>query len=194
LEKVRELTKKYGTLLIVDEVGTGFSRTGKLFGIEHEQVTPDMIVLAKAISNGVSAIGTVVGNEKLFGPIFSEAILISTFGWTPIACASALKTLKIHQRDKTWEMAEQKGAFIIKKLKEQIGDKVVEVKGLGMEIGLTFKNSEICKIVQRSSFEQGLHVIVGSENNIQIMPPLTISQDLLDEGLDILIHNINIKV
>lgn len=190
LIKVRELTKKYGTLLIVDEVGTGFSRTGKLFGIEHENIVPDMIVFAKGISNGAAAIGTTVGPSNIFEPAFTDAVLISTFGWTPIACAAALRTLQIHQRDKTWEMAEQKGAYVMTKLKAHIGDAVVGVHGKGMEIGIQFKNVETCEQVQKAAFADGLHVITGSQNNMQIMPPLTISQELLDEGLEILIAHL----
>jgi len=189
LTKLRELTSKYGTLLIVDEVGTGFSRTGKLFGIQHENVTPDMIIFAKGISNGASAIGAVVGKSEIFEKAFSEAMLISTFGWTPIACAVSLKTLQINLRDKTWEMAEKKGIYIREKLKAYVGDIVVEVRGMGLEIGLQFKDAETCKRIQKACFADGLHVVVGSGDNMQIMPPLTISQELLDEGLDILIKN-----
>ncbi len=186
LTKVRELTQKYGTLLIVDEVGTGFSRTGKLFGIEHEAVIPDMIALAKGISNGSAAIGTVVGKSKIFEPAFNDAVLISTFGWTPVGCAAALKTLQVHQRDKTWEMAEQKGLYIVEKLKAYVGSKVVGVRGKGMEIGIRFKDADTCEQVQKVAFAAGLHVVVGSKHNMQLMPPITISQELLDEGLDIL--------
>lgn len=186
LAKIRELTQKYGTLLIVDEVGSGFSRTGKLFGIEHESVVPDMIALAKGISNGAAAIGTVVGKSNIFEPAFTDAVLISTFGWTPVACAAALKTLQVHQRDKTWEIAEQKGAYITEKIKALAGDKVVGVRGLGMEIGIRCKDAETAEKIQKACFADGLHIVVGSHNNIQLMPPLTISQDLLDEGLNIL--------
>ena len=186
LTSIRKITKKFNTLLIVDEVGTGFSRTGKLFGIEHENVVPDMIVFAKGISNGAAAIGTTVGRREIFEPAFTDAALISTFGWTPVACAAALKTLQIHQRDKIWEAAEQKGGYIIKKLKACIGDVAIGVRGKGLEIGLQFVNKEICQQVQKKSLAQGLHVVVGSQNNMQIMPPLTISQELLTEGLEIL--------
>lgn len=186
LKKVRELTTKYGTLLIVDEVGSGFSRTGKLFGIEHEGVTPDIVVLAKGISNGAAAIGTAVGRSDMFASAFDDSILISTFGWTPIACAAALKTLQVHQRDKTWEMAEKKGKYITEKLSKYIGEKLVSIRGMGMEIGLRCKDSETAESIQQAAFEDGLHVVVGSGHNIQLMPPLTISQELLDEGLAIL--------
>lgn len=186
LAKLRELTKKYGTLLIVDEVGSGFSRTGRLFGIEHENIVPDMVALAKGISNGAAAIGAVVGKSEIFEAAFDDAVLISTFGWTPVGCAAALKTLQVHQRDRTWEMAQQKGAYMVEKLKLHIGDKITGVRGWGMEVGVRFKDAETCQAVQKAAFADGLHVVVGSRHNMQLMPPLTISQKLLDEGLDIL--------
>lgn len=188
LEAVRELTKKHGTLLIVDEVGTGFSRTGKLFGIEHEGVTPDMIVLAKGISNGAAAIGTVVGKSDLFESTFPYINLISTFGWTPIACAAALKTLEIHEREKTWQQAEIKGRYMMDKLKNL--EEQFDIRGKGMEIGIRIKDSETARRIIDNSFKKGLHVIIGSEDNLQIMPPLTIPQELLEEGLDILISEL----
>jgi len=184
LTKVREITKKYDTLLIIDEVGTGFSRTGKLFGIEHESIVPDMIVFAKGISNGAAAIGTTVGRSEIFEPAFTDAVLISTFGWTPVACAAALKTLQVHQRDKTWEMAEQKGSYIVERLRTHIGDKVRDVRGMGMEIGIRFKDTATAEQVQKAVFADGLHTVVGSQYNMQLMPPLTIPQEFLDEGLE----------
>ena len=166
LTKVRELTQKYNTLLIVDEVGSGFSRTGKLFGIELENVVPDMVALAKGISNGAAAIGTVVGKSKIFEPAFTDAVLISTFGWTPVGCAAALKTLQIHQRDRTWELAEQKGAYIIEKLNALIGNKVTGVRGKGMEIGIRCRDADTAQKIQKASFAEGLHMVVGSKNNL----------------------------
>lgn len=192
LTKLRELTAKYGTLLIVDEVGTGFSRTGKLFAIEHENVVPDMVVLAKAIANGAAGLSTVVGNDKVFREAFDEAWLISTFGWMPISCAAALKTLQIHQRDNTAAMAKRKGRHVIEKLTPYVGDKLTEVDGLGMEIALRFKDTETMQQVQDACFKKGLHLVIGSLNNntIQLMPPLNIPDELLDEGLGILISQI----
>lgn len=190
LTKIREITQKYGTLLIIDEVGTGFSRTGKLFGIEHENVVPDMIVFAKGISNGAAPIGTVVGKSKIFEPAFSDAWLISTFGWSPITCAAALKTLQIHQRDKVWEMAESNGKYIIEKLTPFIEEKLLKIKGKGMEIGLRCKDFETASQIQKSAFADGLHLVVGSMHNIQLMPPLNIPRELLNEGLEILIKHL----
>lgn len=190
LKDLRALTEKYGTLLIIDEVGTGFSRTGKLFGIEHDAVVPDMIVLAKAISNGASAIGTVVANAELFKSTFPYINIISTFGWNPLACSAALKSIEIHQRERTWEHAEIKGNYIRSKLNNLIGDAIVDIRSMGMEIGIGLKDAETARKAIDLAYENGLHIVVGSEHNIQIMPPLTIAQKTLEEGLDILIETI----
>ena len=129
-----------------------------------------------------------VGKSEIFEPAFDDAVLISTFGWTPVACAAALKTLQIHQRDKTWGMAERNGNYIVDKLKDS---NVSAVRGLGMEIGVRFKDAETAQAVQKAAFADGLHVVVGSGNNMQIMPPLNLSQELLDKGLAVLLRHIN---
>lgn len=76
------------------------------------------------------------------------------------------------------------------KLRAHIGGILVDVQGMGLEIGAQFKDTETCSKIQKACFAEGLHVVVGSQSNMQIMPPLTISQELLDEGLDILIRNL----
>ncbi len=187
LKAVRELTEKYGTLLIIDEVGTGFSRTGKLFGIEHEGVTPDIVAFAKGIANGVSAIGTAVGRSDVFEATFPHINLVSTLGWTPIACAAALKTLEINLRDKVWEQAESKGNYIVEKLNPLVGNAIVDIRSQGMEIGIGLKDGETARKAIDECFAKGLHIVVGNDNNLQVMPPLTINQKDLDDGLEILI-------
>lgn len=193
LKAVRKLTVKYGTLLVIDEVGTGFSRTGKLFGFKNENIIPDMIVLAKAISNGTSAISTVVSRTSIFESTFPYINLISTFGWLPTACAAALKTLEIHLRDEMWNQAEEKSNYMIEKLKPLVGKSILDLRGRGLEIGIELKDSEVARNVLDSVYKKGLHIVVGNENNLQIMPPLTISYDLLDVGLNILIKAIEEK-
>lgn len=201
LTEIRRLTKCYGTLLILDEVGTGFSRCGRLFGMELEGVVPDIATFAKGISNGAAAIGAVVVNSDLVEPVLGKTNLTSTFGWTPIACAAAKKVLEIHLRDKVWEQAAEKGKFLMKFLKEQLDDhpKVGNIRGIGMEIGVTFlkdKNpktpdEDFAKLLVNKAFKKGLHIVHGGDGNIQIMPPLTTSQGVLKQGVDIFIDSIN---
>ena len=191
LKGVRELTARYGTLLIVDEVGTGFSRTGKLFGIEHETVTPDMICLAKGMSNGGAAIGAVVGKSAVIEPTIPSTNLTSTFGWTPIACAAALKTLDVHQREKVWEQSASKGIYMMNHLKSKLAihPSVKDIRGMGMEIGIEMKKDAArYKKIFNSATNNGLHLVGDTESLIQLMPPLTISQNDLDEGLNILVR------
>lgn len=197
LKLVRELTSKYGTLLILDEVGTGFSRLGKLWGMEMEEVTPDIVVFAKGMSNGVAPIGAMVTTEEIAEKTSTVTNIYSTFGWLPVACAASLKTLEIHLREKIWEKAGADGYHLRQTLKkglEKIGQKY-GVRGIGMEVGVSCldKNKNDKPWADRvvsSAYEKGLHLIGNHENNIQLMPPLTIIREDLNLGIDILIDTI----
>ena len=200
LKVVRKLTKKYGTLLILDEVGTGFSRCGKLYGMELEGITPDIVTLAKGMSNGAAPIGAMITTEEIAKKPLDKTNPFSTFGWTPVACAAALKTLQIHQRDKEWIKAEKDGEYLINTLKKELKNhqRVGEIRGIGMEIGIEFLDKEranpdreYARQVVDAAYKKGLHLTLGDGGNIQIMPPLTIEREVLDRGIDILIDSIN---
>lgn len=196
LPAIRKLTKKYGTLLILDEVGTGFSRCGTLFGMQLDDVVPDIATFAKGISNGALAIGAVAVNSDVVEPAIPNIKLVSTFGWTPIACAAALKVLHIHKRDKVWEQAKTNGEYLMGELRKALGDneRVGSIRGIGMEIGVTFlkggnpKNpdGDFATALVQKCFKNGLHLVHGGDGNIQIMPPLITSKNVLRKGVDIL--------
>jgi len=198
LQKVRELTKKYGVIMILDEVGTGFSRIGSLFGFQLYNVIPDVITFAKGSCNGVGGIGTVVSAKNIIEPTISKANYTSTFGWSPVSCAAALKTLELHIKHKTWKESQVKGKTIIKKIKNSIKRYTDSVKvfGIGMEIGINFidtnnkSKEEIAQDVANKAFKKGLHIVDSGEGNIQIMPPINIEPELLQEGLEILNESI----
>lgn len=197
LRTIRRLTARYGTLLILDEVGTGFSRCGKLFGMEIEQVTPDIATFAKGMSNGAAAIGAMVTTTKIGQKTWDKSQIYSTFGWTPIACAAVLKSLEIHKRDKVWKKAERDGKYIMGVLKKELGDnpKVGDVRGIGMEIGIDFvkskktkeKNKQLVVRIVDETLRKGLHTISDHDSTIQLMPPLIIERRTLDKGLEIFI-------
>lgn len=189
LTAVRQLTQKYGTLLVVDEVGSGFSRTGKLFAIEHEGVTPDIVTLAKGISNGAAPIGAVVTKAKLVEDHIDQFKPTSTFGWTPLACAAALKNLEIHKRDDVWLEAERKGKLVKKLLQDGLGGdaRVKNIRGMGLEIAFDVSIDDI--MILSKALEKGLHLPHAGES-IMIMPPLTIADDILETGTSMLIDSI----
>ena len=180
-------------MLILDEVGTGFSRCGKLYGMELEGVTPDIVTCAKGLSNGVVAIGAMVTTKDVADKTYKITNLTSTFGWVPVACAVALKTLQIHQRDRIWVKAEKDGQYLIKTLKQQLKDNplINSIHGIGLEIGLTFSKPKVYGKIVDKAREKGLHMVCGDDDNIQIMPPITIKRANLDSGIEILVDVVN---
>lgn len=201
LNAVRKLTEKYGTLLILDEVGTGFSRCGQLYGMELSGVVPDIVTFAKGISNGAMPIGAAVTRKDLAEKMIKMTNIYSTFGWIPPACAAALTTLNIHKRDKVWEKAREDGKYLLAKLKKSLSTHphVGSIRGIGMEIGVTFiqnkklhkPNDFLAKKIAERAFKKGLNLVFGGDGNIQIMPPLTIPRKLLDQGLELFIETVN---
>ena len=186
LKRTQALLEKYGVLLIVDEVGSGFSRTGTLFGIEYEEVVPDILILGKAIANGSGTIATTVIKEHLSEPAATTANLTSTFGWNPLAAAAALKTLEIHKRDAMWEEANQKGIVLTEALKKhQESGSILSIRGRGLEIGAQMKDRNVYESVIRKALEHGLILIGDGEDTLQLMPSLTISAAELDKAIGI---------
>jgi acetylornithine/succinyldiaminopimelate/putrescine aminotransferase len=197
LSGIRQLSKKYGTLMILDEVGTGFSRTGTLFGMQHENITPDIVTFAKGISNGAGAIGAMVTTKTIAEKTIPTSNLTSTFGWSTLACAAALKTLQIHKRDKIWLKAEQDGEYLIETLKKEFKDNsaVDFVEGVGMEVGVHLRKYEGKKPIVRELIQKarikGLHITYSDDYNMQLMPPLTIERSTLDKGIEIFVSLLN---
>jgi len=196
LKAVRELTTRYGTLLVVDEVGSGFSRTGKMFAIEHEGVVPDLVTLAKAISNGAVPLGAVIAKGSMVEKYASAFKPTSTNGWTPLACAAGLKTLEIHLRDQVWKAADSKGVLMIDYLSRELNNHrhFSKIRGKGMEIAFDLDNSinvgegnsSVSTKLVNLCMNEGLH-LADAGDCVQLMPPLTITEDELYEGLSKLV-------
>ncbi len=193
LSLVRKLTKKYGTLLILDEVGTGFSRCGALFGMQLENITPDIATFAKGVCNGSVAIGAMVTSKEIAESTYAKSNLTSTFGWTPIACAAVLKTLEIHKREKLWLKAKKEGQYMMRTLQNELSDSplIDYVDGKGMEIGVHFNKQQGKKPLTRQLIEKtqkiGLHITYSDDYNQQLMPPLTMDRKTLDKGIEMFV-------
>ncbi|AJY76773.1 putrescine aminotransferase [Paenibacillus beijingensis] len=181
LKQLRELCDQYGALLIFDEVQTGMGRTGKMFCCEHYGVVPDILCLAKAFGGGIMPAGAIVATEEVFKSFFPNPFMhTTTFGGNPLACAAAIATFNVLIEENLPARAAEMGEFMLKGLREaadEHGDKVLEIRGMGLLIGIEFHNDEIGYEVSKGLFDKGI-LVAGTLINaktIRIEPPLTIT-------------------
>jgi putrescine aminotransferase len=187
LKQVRELCDQYGALLIFDEVQTGMGRTGRMFAAELYDVVPDIICLAKAFGGGVMPAGAIVAREEVFKSWFPNPFMhTTTFGGNPLACAAAIATIGILIEEKLPERAAVVGEYFLNELKKAaVGheDKVQEIRGQGLMIGIEFHKDEIGYEVSKGMFDRGVLVagtLINSKT-IRVEPALTISYEEVDK-------------
>ncbi|RYL92526.1 putrescine aminotransferase [Sporolactobacillus sp. THM7-4] len=187
LPKVRALCDKFGALLILDEVQTGMGRTGKMFCCEHYGVVPDIMCLAKAFGGGIVPAGAVIASKKVFKNFFPNPFIhTTTFGGNPLACAAAIATINVLIEEHLPERAARMGAYMLKSLKEAAAhheDKVMEIRGKGLMIGIEFQEDKIGYEFSKKLFDKGV-LVAGTLVNaktIRIEPPLTIKKEEIDQ-------------
>src|SRR5699024_9186677 len=168
---------------------TGIGRTGKLYGYEHYQINPDIITLAKGLGNGLP-VGAMVANDELkdfFGPGSHG----STFGGNPLAMAASKAVLNIVNQADFLRAVEAKGSYLIDQLKEKIGKLPVvkDVRGLGLMVGIEYK-TEVLPSVQ-SLLDKGILVLNAGPHVIRLLPPLTCTEEEIDQVIDALFETSN---
>jgi 4-aminobutyrate aminotransferase len=190
-QKLYDLAKEFGILFVVDEVQTGMGRTGRMFGIEHWNVSPDIIALAKGIASGMP-LGAMVSQSQVMSWIPGSHA--STFGGNPVSCQAALATIELLESGLI-QNAESVGTYILSQLRElqkrypQIGD----VRGKGLMIGVELVKDPISKAkaieernrIIQACFEKGLLILGCGENAIRLIPPLIVSREEADTALTI---------
>lgn len=189
--RVRELTRHYGVLLIADEVQTGLGRTGKLWGLDHWGVVPDILSVAKSLGGGVMPIGAVCSTEEIWQPMMypNPFIQTTTTGGGPLACSAAIASIHVILRERLWEQAAAKGDYIIPRLKslaEQYPQIYTGITGKGLLIGMHFHDPEVGYKVAAGLFKRGVLVAgtLTSAQTIRIEPPLVITYEQIDMMLD----------
>ncbi|MEZ0290874.1 MAG: aspartate aminotransferase family protein [Sulfolobales archaeon] len=196
-----EILDKYNALLIVDEVQTGFGRTGRIFGVEYYDIEPDIVTTAKALGGGLPISACTTRDE--IASVFEPGDHFSTFGGNPVSAAAAIKTIDIILREELQKKALEKGEYVLKRLRELeerhrlIGD----IRGKGLMIGVELVRdekktpaSQEAKRVKSLMRERGVLVGVGGiyGNVIRIQPPLVISYEQLDHVIRALDESLNI--
>ncbi len=189
LKEVREICSKYNVLMMVDEIQTGFGRTGELFACDHENVKPDIMLLGKALGGGVYPVSAVVTNRDIIGPdVIKPGTHGSTFGGNPLASAVGMKSLDVHLRENLPERAKEMGDYFMKRLKE-IAEKrtkipVKEVRGKGLLIAIEFK--ENARQIVEELMENGILAKDTHATTIRFAPPLIITKEEIDWAVDII--------
>ena len=181
-EQVGELCRERGVLLIIDEVQTGFCRTGRMFACEHFGVEPDILCLAKAMAGGLP-MGAVVCSDKLEVPVGRHG---STFGGNPLACAASLAAIDAMEEEGLAEAAAEKGAHLLDRLQSADLPKVREIRQLGLMIGIELKEKSQPHLVRL--MEKGVLALPAGATVVRLLPPLVITHAELDTVAETLVE------
>ena len=189
--RLREVTRHYGVLLIADEVQTGLGRTGKLWGVDHWNVVPDILAMAKSLGGGVMPVSAFCSTEEIWQCMMypNPFIHTTTTGGGALACSAAIAAINVTLRERLWEQAAAKGEYLIPKLQAfaaQYPQIFAQITGRGLLIGMHFHTPEIGYKVAAGLFKRGVLVAgtLTSAQTIRIEPPLVITYEQIDRVLD----------
>jgi 4-aminobutyrate aminotransferase len=192
LPRLAEICRAHGMLLVVDEVQTGFARTGRMFASEHFGVEPDILTVSKAMAHGLPA-GAAVARAEVMD--WEEGAHEGTLNGGPVIMEAAREVLRVIERENLLEKAATLGAY----LKEQLEDMqkrrplIGDVRGLGLMVGVEFVEDEKKTPARQErdklldeAFRKGLLLLGAGESSIRLAPPMVITREEIDTGLSIL--------
>jgi acetylornithine/succinyldiaminopimelate/putrescine aminotransferase len=188
MKRINALCKRYGTLLVMDEVACGFGRTGKLFACEHFDIQPDILCLAKAITGGAVPMGACMMTAKIGDKVMKNGFqFYSTYGWHPLAVEAAIANIRY------WTKNKKKILGNVTALSQRFTDRLSQMKFkkdvtlriLGLAIGIDVSDPKYAERIQQKSLKNGL-LFTTQEKTLTFFPPLTMREAIAEEGLDIL--------
>jgi acetylornithine/LysW-gamma-L-lysine aminotransferase len=181
LQAVRRACDGKGALLIIDEIQTGFGRTGRMFACEHFGVLPDILTMAKGIAGGVPM--GAIGIDRRVGEIEKQSHT-STFGGNPLACAAATAAIDVLVGQDLPRHAAEMGAYFVERLRAMASPRVREIRGLGLMIGLELK--EKAGPFAQALMQEGVLALLAGTTVLRFLPPLVISREQIDRVVDAL--------
>jgi predicted acetylornithine/succinylornithine family transaminase len=182
LHAVRALCTERGALLMMDEVQTGFARTGRWFGFEHAGIKPDVVTLAKAMGNGMP-IGALWATKSVAG-VFQPGDHGSTFSGTAIATAAARATIQVLKKIDAPERARLRGEYLRASLQKIPA--IIDVRGRGLLLGAELRPGIDAKLIYNALLERGLVTNAVSATALRLAPPITVSTEEIDEAVAII--------
>lgn len=177
MKSLRQVCDENGTVLILDEIQSGYGRSGKFFAHQYSDIKPDIITVAKGIANGFPMAAVLISPK--FTPVYGQ--LGTTFGGNHLGCAAAIAVLDVMKEENLIDNAAKVGAHLIEELKSFKGIK--EIRGVGLMIGMEFEEP-IKEIRSKLLFEQKVFTGVSGTNVIRLLPPLCLSMAEADDFLD----------
>jgi adenosylmethionine-8-amino-7-oxononanoate aminotransferase len=184
---LQRLCRRYGTLLVVDEVATGFGRTGKLFASEHFDIEPDILCLAKAVTGGCAALGAMIATEEVADSMEENGNFYSTYGWHPLSVDVAIANIRYIIRHEKRLMANiaAMSSYFAERLVGMAFKRHAELRIRGLAIAVDFGDDDYASRVQEKCRKAGLLLSSESEG-LLLLPALTIDRRTAKVGLDIL--------
>ncbi|AXI08753.1 ornithine--oxo-acid transaminase [Oceanobacillus sp. 143] len=181
LREAYDVCQESNVLYIADEIQSGLGRTGKLFACDWESVTPDILILGKALGGGVFPISCIVANKDILG-VFNPGSHGSTFGGNPLACAVSIASLNVLEEERLTERSLQLGDYMIAELQKLNNPVIKEVRGRGLFIGVELLESArpYCEKLK----DKGILCKETHDNVIRFAPPLVIEKNDLDWALE----------
>ena len=176
LQELRKACTEHGTILILDEIQSGYGRSGKFFAHQYAGIKPDIITVAKGIGNGFPMAGVLI--SPMFTPVYG--MLGTTFGGNHLACSAALAVMDVIEQENLVENAANIGSYLLEELKKF--KEIKEVRGCGLMIGMEF-DQPVKEIRSRLIHEQKVFTGASGTNVIRLLPPLCLSKEEADEFL-----------
>jgi len=194
MQQLFALCKENGILFISEEVQQGMGRTGKWFGIEHFNIEPDMVIMAKALASGMP-LSALIGRKEIMESLDAPAHLFTTAG-NPVCCAAALATIKVIEEEKLMKNAEKLNEIAFERftsMKKRFPF-IGEIRGLGLSIGVDLvkdpitkeRNKEAAAKICYCAWKKGLLLSFFSNSVLRIQPPLVVTEEEFNEGIDII--------
>jgi acetylornithine/succinyldiaminopimelate/putrescine aminotransferase len=188
MKSISALCRRYGTLLVIDEVACGFGRTGKLFACEHFDIQPDVLCLAKAITGGYAPMGACMTTTKIANKVMKNGFqFYSTYGWHPLAVEAAIANIRywIKNKEKIFRNVTALSQCFTDRLTQMKFKKGATVRILGLAIGIEVSDKKYAERIRQKSMEKGL-LFDTQGQTLTFFPPLTLRQAIAEEGLEIL--------